>query len=207
MWARGEIDEGDWMPPTRVLVIADTFERARTVAGLFSESSGFTVAGFGTPRNMEELSQAQVDVAVIHSTEIRAVSLAPNLARLWLGQPAPHGGVDSNLNQAWLADDRNPAQVRAAAQALAAGLRLDSRVFEAHDLGDEEFLLLEPLTDRESEILNLLAEGLSNPEIASRLKVSRNTVKFHVSSIIGKLGAKSRTEAVTLALRRGLIII
>jgi len=115
--------------------------------------------------------------------------------------------MDSNLNQAWLADDQNPAQIRAAAQALAAGLRLESRVPEGPDLGEEELLLLEPLTDRESEILNLLAEGLSNPQIASRLKVSRNTVKFHVSSIIGKLGAKSRTESVSLALRRGLITI
>jgi len=52
-----------------------------------------------------------------------------------------------------------------------------------------------------------VAEGLSNPQIAKRLKVSRNTAKFHVSSIIAKLGANSRTEAVTLGLRRGLIII
>jgi DNA-binding CsgD family transcriptional regulator len=195
------------MPPTRVLVIADTIERARTLAGIFTGSGGFTVAGLGTPRNLGELSQVKVDVAVIDSTGSHAGSLAPNLARLWLGQPAPHRGMDSNLNQAWLADDRNPAQIRAAAQALAAGLRLDSRLSEGADLGEEEFLLLEPLTDRESEILNLLAEGLSNPQIAGRLKLSRNTVKFHVSSIIGKLGAKSRTEAVALALRRGLIII
>ena len=195
------------MRPTRVLIIADTIERARTLACLFAESSDFAVVGLGTPRNIEELFQDQADVAVIHSTETGAVSLAPNLGRVWLGEPPPHLGMDSNLNQAWLADDRKPTQIRAAAQALAAGLRLDSRVFQDHDRGEEELLLLEPLTDRESEILNLLAEGLSNPQIAGRLQVSRNTVKFHVSSIIGKLGAKSRTEAVTLALRRGLIII
>ncbi|MBO0910515.1 MAG: response regulator transcription factor [Acidobacteria bacterium] len=193
------------MPPTRVFVIADTIEGARRLAGLFTGSAGFAAAGAGTPRNLEELSHAHVDVAVIHSIEARAAWLAPNIACLWLGEPAPQ--IDLGVNQAWLADDRNPAQIRAAAQALAAGLRLDSRVWVNHDLGDEEFVLLEPLTDRESEILNLLAEGLSNPQIAARLKVSRNTVKFHVSSIIGKLGAKSRTEAVALALRRGLIII
>jgi len=194
------------MPPTRVLVIADTMERARAVARVFTESGDFTVAGLRTARN-PKLSEAQVDVAVIQSTEARAVSLAPNLARLWLGQPAPHRAIDSSLNQAWLADDRNPAQIRAAAQALAAGLRLDSRVLDAPRPAEEEFLLLEPLTDRELEILDLLAEGLSNPQIGARLKVSRHTVKFHVSSIIGKLGATSRTEAVALALRRGLIVV
>lgn len=66
---------------------------------------------------------------------------------------------------------------------------------------------LEPLTLREREVLEMMSEGLSNKEIASRLDISANTVKFHVSSIFGKLGASSRTEATTLGLRRGLITI
>jgi len=69
-----------------------------------------------------------------------------------------------------------------------------------------DLTILDPLTDRELEVLNLVAEGFSNLEIAKRLGVSRNTIKFHVSSIIGKLVATSRTEAVTVGLRRGLII-
>lgn len=63
----------------------------------------------------------------------------------------------------------------------------------------------EPLTPRELEVLALLADGLSNKTIASRLRVSDQTVKFHVASICGKLGAANRTEAVRRALRRGLI--
>lgn len=63
----------------------------------------------------------------------------------------------------------------------------------------------ESLTDRETEVLHLLAQGLPSKTIASRLGISENTVKFHVGSILGKLGASSRTEAVSLALRRGLI--
>jgi DNA-binding CsgD family transcriptional regulator len=67
--------------------------------------------------------------------------------------------------------------------------------------------LPEPLTSREIEVLHLLAEGLSNKAIAGRLGISDQTVKFHVASVYGKLGAVNRTDAVRLAVRRGLIAI
>ena len=65
----------------------------------------------------------------------------------------------------------------------------------------------ESLTPREREVLNLLAEGLPNKAIAARLGISDQTVKFHVAAICGKLGAANRTDAVQLAIRRGLIAI
>ncbi len=65
----------------------------------------------------------------------------------------------------------------------------------------------EPLTSRESEVLALLADGAANKEIAARLHISEHTVKFHVSSILNKLGATSRTEAVTRGYKEGLIVI
>jgi len=65
----------------------------------------------------------------------------------------------------------------------------------------------EPLTARELEVLGMLAEGLGNKAIASRLAISSHTAKFHVAAIMGKLGARSRTEAVALAMRRGLVAI
>jgi DNA-binding NarL/FixJ family response regulator len=63
----------------------------------------------------------------------------------------------------------------------------------------------EELTPREIDVLELLAEGLPNKAIGVRLKISDQTVKFHVASIIGKLGASNRTDAVRLAVRRGLV--
>lgn len=63
------------------------------------------------------------------------------------------------------------------------------------------------LSPRESEVLALLAEGLGNKEIAARLGVSENTIKFHVSSIMDKLDAGSRTEAVARGIRQGLVVV
>jgi NarL family two-component system response regulator LiaR len=65
----------------------------------------------------------------------------------------------------------------------------------------------ETLTERELEVLKLLAQGMPNKEIAARLVISERTAKFHVSSIMGKLGATNRTEAVSLAAQRGLITL
>jgi len=63
----------------------------------------------------------------------------------------------------------------------------------------------EPLTPREIEVLALLSQGLQNKEISGRLFISERTVKFHVSSLMHKLGAENRTETVTIAAQRGLI--
>ena len=63
------------------------------------------------------------------------------------------------------------------------------------------------LTPREIEVLRMMAQGLGNKEIASQLGISDHTVKFHISSIFAKLGASSRTEAVTVGIRQGLIMI
>ncbi len=73
--------------------------------------------------------------------------------------------------------------------------------------GDDDDAIDEPLTPREVQVLELLAEGLPNKAIAQRLGISDQTVKFHVSSISGKLGAKNRTDAVRRAARRGLITL
>jgi DNA-binding NarL/FixJ family response regulator len=83
------------------------------------------------------------------------------------------------------------------------GLSIDAYLVASGD--DEPDLLPEPLTPRERDVLELVAEGLSNHGVASRLGVSDETVKFHLSAIFGKLGASNRTDAVRQAIRRGLI--
>jgi two-component system, NarL family, response regulator YdfI len=65
----------------------------------------------------------------------------------------------------------------------------------------------ERLTPREMEVLGLLSRGLGNRAIAAQLQISEHTVKFHISTILGKLNATSRTEAVAIGLRRGLIML
>ena len=75
-----------------------------------------------------------------------------------------------------------------------------------HDIDDfEESAGVEPLTPRELDVLELLAQGLPNKAIAARLRISDQTVKFHVATICGKLGASNRTDAAHRALRLGLI--
>ena len=92
------------------------------------------------------------------------------------------------------------------AAAEASGIEVDG-ILIAPDGSDRDEAIPEPLTPREIQVLELLAEGLANKAIAERLGISDQTVKFHVASIYGKLGAANRTDAVRRAVRRGLITL
>jgi two-component system, NarL family, response regulator YdfI len=103
-------------------------------------------------------------------------------------------------------------QLRAALEAVACGLVAihpsEIQALRTAATSSSDFLeAVEPLTARERDVLQMLSQGLGNKEIASRLKISEHTVKFHVASLLGKLGASTRTEAVSVALRRGLILL
>jgi DNA-binding NarL/FixJ family response regulator len=114
---------------------------------------------------------------------------------------------------AWglLSSEASSEELIAALRAIHQGLivapqmMLDSLWIEnpTRDPGD----LIEQLTPRESEILELLAQGLANKQIALELEISEHTVKFHVSSIYTKLGATNRMEAVRMGLQLGLITL
>lgn len=127
-----------------------------------------------------------------------------------VGRPAHRARLRSELEEAGLEiagefDTLTHAQasiIRADAIVLA---RRSDQQNEREDGRDDAEWIEEPLTRREIDVLQLLAEGLPNKSIAARLGVSDQTVKFHLASIFAKLGATNRTDAVRLALRRGLI--
>lgn len=104
--------------------------------------------------------------------------------------------------------DASPRRIHAALRAVSEGMvvvdeRLSGKVV-AHSRDAE---LLEPLTHREMDVVQLLADGLTNKEIANRLGISDHTVKFHVNGILGKLGVETRTEAVVHAARLGIVVL
>jgi two-component system, NarL family, response regulator YdfI len=115
--------------------------------------------------------------------------------------------------RAVLPNDILPEQLRAALEAVAAGLvvvrpaELSTFFSASSNPSPQVEELLEPLTPREQEVLQMLSSGLANKEIAAKLQISDHTVKFHVASILGKLGVSTRTEAVTAGIRRGLVML
>jgi NarL family two-component system response regulator YdfI len=131
------------------------------------------------------------------------VVLAPDLQSSWTGD-ALRSGI-----RAVLPGDLGPREILAAVEAAAAGLA----VLHPQDipaLVAERPLptaQAQPLTPREIEVLAMLAEGHGNKTVAWKLGISEHTAKFHVASILSKLNAGTRTEAVTLGIRRGLIFI
>jgi len=141
---------------------------------------------------------------------------APVSLLLLADDPERAGGLAKLGLPAWgaLPLDASPSELRAAVRALQAGLvvawpGLLESVFAPAPLaleGSRENIP-EPLTERESQVLQLLAGGLANKQIAAELDISSHTVKFHVSSIYAKLGVANRAEAVRVGLQGGLIIL
>ncbi len=203
--------------PLRVLIVgADQLSRAG-LAAMLDQQPGLDVAG--PVAEDDELGSAlEVYVADVVVWDL-GWNPVGSLARLSeLSEVAPPV-------VALLPDDSLTSQVRAAG---ALGLLLRNSDVEnlvaalvavARGLVVSDLSLAQPaaplpsstqgpvpqLTPRESEALRLLAEGLPNKAIADRLGISEHTVKFHVNCLMGKLGAQSRTEAVTRATRLGLL--
>ena len=96
------------------------------------------------------------------------------------------------------------AEATTLSAARRSGSAADAYLVAAASVADDD-PLVEPLTPRELQVLGLVADGLPNKAIAAALGISDETVKFHLGSIFGKLGASNRTDAVRMALRRGLI--
>jgi DNA-binding NarL/FixJ family response regulator len=153
----------------------------------------------------EELLSALEDAEIAQEYAVVLLSEQPKAA--WLSK-ALRAGVRAVLP--W---EVTPEQLRAALEAAAAGLLvihpsdLDRALPAAAGVPAAAGELPEPLTPREREVLQMISAGLGNKEIAARLSISEHTVKFHVASILGKLGASTRTEAVSIGIRHGLVLL
>lgn len=156
-----------------------------------------------TSDSVEELLEILAATGLTRETAV--VVLLDQSAPVWAGQ-AMLAGVRGVLST-----DADGEQLALAIEAAAGGLFvLHPNEVRAERSSPVRAVTLEPaesLTARERQVLQMLAAGLGNKEIAARLKISEHTAKFHVASILGKLSASSRTEAVAIGLRRGLILL
>jgi DNA-binding NarL/FixJ family response regulator len=204
--------------PIGVLIVADDdVLAARTEAALHGDEKHHVRVGH--PRSLVRLLEEEAPAVIVlaAATHARAAAILETLSRI-SNQAAvallagdPHAGWTSAARRAGvravLHRQASADELSAAVRAVSAGLIvLHQDVFRApaHAAAtplDEE----RALTPRELEILEMLAEGLSNQTIGRRLHISTHTVKFHVAAILSKLEAGSRTEAVTHGVRRGLI--
>ncbi len=203
----------------RVMVVADSAAaRARLVGSLAGDDRLEVVAQAPALSTVEQLVGAggpDVVVAAVDADDDRAADAVIALATRPGAPPVvavvgPDSGawVDEALQagvRAVIPRDAGPAEIQAAVGAAAAGLVVvrPEDVPETRRGPDVDA----SLTPRELQVLDLLGEGLGNKAIAARLAITERTVKFHVGAIFEKLGVSSRTEAVTAALRRGLLLL
>ncbi len=217
--------------PIRVLVVAPSAVAREGLAALVAGSPAVQVvgrsAGRGTLARDVEALQPDVIVAQIDSPAERIPAELQALVENREKGPAPAVVVlmDPDSSERGLAADILRRGVRGllpletvgseitrTAEAVAAGLLVVHPAFldglsELVPVLRDAARSQPSLTAREIEVLNLIAHGLGNKEIADQLGISEHTVKFHIGSIFNKLDASSRAEAVTLGIRAGLILL
>ena len=169
-----------------------------------------------THAGLEAILRGSSEIEIVNSSEDADVLIreeAPELSEgasevpvVVLADETPSTEALRSGVRAVLPHDAPPRQIIAAIYAAAAGLAVvpveDSVPLRPHWPAGE---VAEPLTPRETDVLEMLAEGLSNKAIAHGLSISEHTAKFHVNSILAKLNAGTRTEAVMRGIRLGLV--
>ncbi len=204
----------------RVLVTAESAVARAGLEALLQERPNFEVVG--SARTLDEaaagIQRLTPDVVVVDvSHDLPELAAAPLTATVLLTHDTQPEWIRDALRsgvRAVLPAEASAEEIAAAVEAVAAGLVVvDARDLEgvigalAAAPRGPALVEAQPLTAREIEVLRMIAEGDGNKAIAWKLGISEHTVKFHVASIMGKLGASSRTEAVSLGIRRGLILL
>jgi DNA-binding CsgD family transcriptional regulator len=206
----------------RVFILAGTADEARGLAALLEEEARVEV--IGAEHGSDDASTASPvrgstpDVALVTGGALLAELPFGQVPVVLLSEGPVDGWDHRGPVRAWLPPFASPAEIGVALMAASQGLTLLTGaqaevIFNvpetAHPLRTTQVMgaLAEPLTPRETQVLRMMAEGLGNKEIAGQLGISDHTAKFHVASILGKLAAATRTEAVTMGIRRGLVPI
>lgn len=208
----------------KVFVCANSTAELDRLKALITSTSSLKLVGssLGRASLRQRLADAHADVLLEHSVvdldELGSedVDAKPVARVLLVNESVALEAVqvfDSGLS-AVLPASASEGEIRIAVEAAAEGLLVLHPDIVAHAATSSSFSFHNSrssfehhISPRESEILNLLAAGLGNKEIAWQLKISEHTVKFHVTSIFNKLNVSSRAEAVTVGVRRGLIIL
>jgi DNA-binding NarL/FixJ family response regulator len=205
VWPDGDV------PATTLDVRAASSIEDAVVAGADDRGGGPTVLVLGDEHALIDMAasadEAGAAVVVVSDEPVRAASaLAPLDLRGWV---VVHAGVDgSQLRAALAAADAGLALVPAGALSALPAAKAPSRRGGLERLDDnDEDAPAESLTPREREVLELLGRGLANRAIASALGISDHTAKFHVASVLAKLGAANRADAVRRGIRQGLVTI
>ena len=201
------------MDATPTVAIAASSTSARAAIEALARQAGMRVLSEREPYDVLLMA---LDLSTPIPASTPALSLltpsAAGVCVIWTGNPPPLGTV-SRLLRAGVAGvmrlESAPSALGSALRAIRSGLQVIDPIFTREEPGFSSVATATPeeLTQREQEVLAMLAEGLSNKEISHRLSISTHTVKFHISSILGKLGASSRTEAVSIGIRSGRVAI
>jgi NarL family two-component system response regulator YdfI len=206
----------------RTLLVAASAVRRAGLEALIEASPGLKLVG--SLQSADSLRQhvrdLQPDVVVVDLDQgNRSAVLDPGIGGMPLvilvDDPDPVWGAQALRSgvRAILPRDVDSDEILSAIQAVLRGLvLLDSELatelaIQIRQPAAMPEVALEALTPRELEVLRMLAEGLGNRQMAAHLGISDHTVKFHISSILDKLGAATRTEAVTMGIRMGLILL
>lgn len=187
---------------TQVAIVADTLSRARQLATTLAEDDRFEIVAVRSGLSAD--IRSEVTIAIGLSSAVTSQLRSPVVL-------LSDGAANLGRNiRAVLPMSASAAEIGAAIQAATHDLTVLTpdqvlRWVTTTSTDDEDFF--EELTARELQVLRMMADGSGNKDIAVALGISEHTVKFHVAQILGKLNASSRTEAVSLGIRRGLVAI
>ena len=201
---------------TRVLIVGEDPLARGGLTVLLAAEPGLTVLGQAAPGAQTEAAVATLqpeavlwDLGASPNTVPAQLSAVPAVVALVTDGELAAEALATGARGA-LSREAGAARIAAALRAAAHGLVTFDEGFSSAVLRPQapaSGSLIEPLTPREIEVLQLLSEGLSNRVIGDRLGISEHTAKFHVNAILGKLGAQGRTDAVVRAARLGLILL